>query len=66
MKPNISWKDKRIEAINKLSKKKGWRSSDTNPYFEEVQAIYESDAKTLLDFKKEMLLKKFTEDFNAI
>jgi hypothetical protein len=22
MKPNISWKDKRIEAINKLSKKK--------------------------------------------
>jgi len=66
MKPNISWKDKRIEAINKLSKKKGWSSSDTNRYFEEVHAIYESDAKTLLDFKKEILLKKFTEDFNAI
>jgi translation initiation factor IF-2 len=58
MKPNISWKDKRIEAINKLSKKKGWNSSDTNPYFEEIHAIYESDAKTLLDFKKEKLLKK--------
>ena len=52
MKPNISWKDKRIEAINKLSKKKGWSSSDTNPYFEEVHAIYKSDAKTLLEFKK--------------
>jgi len=66
MKPNISWKDKRIEAINKLSKKKGWSSSDTNPYFEEVHAIYESDAKNLFEFKKEILLKKFTEDFNAI
>jgi hypothetical protein len=29
-----------------------------NPYFEEIHAIYESDAKTLLEFKKEMLLKK--------
>ena len=58
MKPNISRKDRRIEAINKLSKKKGWSSSDTNPYFEEIHAIYESDAKTLLDFKKEKLLKK--------
>jgi translation initiation factor IF-2 len=58
MKPNISWKDKRIEAINKLSKKKGWSSSDTNPYLEEIHAIYESDARTLLEFKKEMLLKK--------
>jgi hypothetical protein len=27
-------------------------------YFEEVHAIYESDAKTLLEFKKEKLLKK--------
>ena len=66
MKPNISWKDKRIAAINKLSKKKGWSASDTNPYFDEINAIYESDAKTLSEFKKEMLLKKFTEDFNAI
>jgi hypothetical protein len=33
MKPNISWKDKRIEAINKLSKKKGWSSSDTQSLF---------------------------------
>jgi hypothetical protein len=29
-----------------------------NPYFEEIHAIYESNAKTLLDFKKEKLLKK--------
>jgi hypothetical protein len=58
MKPNISWKDKRIEAINKLSKKKGWNSSDTILILKKYYAIYESDAKTLLEFKKEMLLKK--------
>ena len=54
----MNWKEKRIIAINKLSKKKGWSSSDTNPYFEEIHDIYESDARTLLEFKKEMLLKK--------
>jgi hypothetical protein len=59
MKPNISWKDKRIKAINKLSKKKLMELLQTYQYyFEEYYAIYESDAKTLLEFKKEMLLKK--------
>jgi hypothetical protein len=48
----VNWKEKRIIAINKLSKKKGWKCSDTNPYFEEIQDIYTSNAKSLSDFKK--------------
>lgn len=63
----MSWKDKRIEAINKLSKKRGWSFSDTNPYFEEIQDIYLSNLKSLPDFKKE-LLKKINQKkvYNAI
>lgn len=63
----MSWKDKRIEAINKLSKKRGWNFSDTNPYFEEMQDIYLSNLKSLPDFKKE-LLKKINQKkvYNAI
>lgn len=62
----MNWKEKRIIAINKLSKKRGWKCSDTNPYFEEIQDIYTSNAKSLSDFKKELLLKNFTRDFNYI
>jgi len=42
----MSWKDKRIEAINRLSKSKKWSCSDNNPLFDEVMDIYESSAKT--------------------
>ena len=31
---DMSWKDRQYAAINKLSKKKGWDFSDSNPYFE--------------------------------
>jgi len=47
----MSWKDKRIEAINRLSKIKRWSTSPSNPYFEQVLRIYESTAKTLQEFK---------------
>ena len=47
----MSWKDKPIEAINRLSKKKGWSSSPSNPYFEQVLRIYESQAMNLKEFK---------------
>jgi hypothetical protein len=47
-----------LKLLISYLKKRDGASSDTNPYFEEVHAIYESDAKTLLDFKKEKLLKK--------
>jgi hypothetical protein len=50
--PNTNWKDQRIKAINKLSKKKGWGSCPNNPYFEEVHEIYSTQAKSLQEFKK--------------
>ena len=49
----MDWKDKRIQEINEISKKNNWDCSDNNKYFEEVQLIYKSDAKTLDQFKKE-------------
>jgi len=48
-----NWKDKRIQEINEISKKNNWDCSDNNKYFEEVQLIYKSDAKSLDQFKKE-------------
>ena len=30
---NNNWKDDFIKFINKMSKKKGWRCDDLNPYF---------------------------------
>ena len=50
-----SWKDKRIAAINRLSKMKGWSCSDNNPYFDLVQNIYKTKAKSLKQFKEERL-----------
>ncbi len=47
--PKMSWKDKRINAINA----KGATFSPNSPYFEEVYAIYDSKAKSYKQFKKE-------------
>lgn len=55
----MSWKNKRIAAINRLSKIKRHPTSDLNPYFEQVQMIYKSKAKNLKEFKLE--LKGYTE-----
>jgi hypothetical protein len=48
-----SWKDRRIAAINRLSNHKGWPCSDNNRYFEQYNAILNSDATSLLEFKKQ-------------
>jgi hypothetical protein len=51
MKPNISWKDKRIEAINQLSKKKRIREllqHVQNPYLEEYHAVYKFRSKNFI------------------
>jgi len=48
-----SWQDNRINEINLKSKIKGYPSSPSNPYFDEVYAIYDSKAKTYNEFKKE-------------
>ncbi len=48
-----SWSERRIEAINYISKKKGWACSDNNPYFDEWIAICNSKAKTKKEYKLE-------------
>lgn len=48
-----SWSERRIEAINYISKKKGWACSDNNPYFDEWIAILNSKAKTKKEYKLE-------------
>jgi ABC-type phosphate transport system substrate-binding protein len=59
MKPNISWKDKRIKAMNRKIKAYARASkARTEYYLDEYYAVISSKAKTLLEFKKEMLLKK--------
>ena len=51
-----SWKDIRIKEINNL----GYNCDDSHPCFEEVQAIYNSDAKSYEEFEKELLGQIFT------
>lgn len=51
---NKNWKDKFINLINKISKKKGWESSDINPFFNVVHHIGSTDAQTLRQFKKQI------------
>ena len=52
------WKEQRIAEINLWSKKHNRSCSDSNPYFEEIQAIYRSKAKTYQDFRKEFDIKE--------
>ena len=49
-----AWKDKRIAALNRLSKKRGWSSSDNNPYFEQYNLILNPNIKTKIQLKQEL------------
>jgi|TARA_R100000081_G_C4720411_1_gene117735 hypothetical protein len=51
---SLSWKDKRVAAINKLSDKKGWTCSENNPYFEEYTMIMDDNIKTKKQLKEEL------------
>jgi hypothetical protein len=53
----MSWQDKRINAINRISKRKGWKTNDSNPYFEEYDLVLHTPAKTKKEYKKLMLPK---------
>ena len=53
-----TWKDKFVKLVNKISTKKGWESSDINPFFNVVHNIGSTDAKTLRQFKQQMKGKK--------
>ena len=48
-----SWQDKRVNAINRWSKRRGIPCSDLNPYFDEYDAILNSQAKTKKQYKGE-------------
>ena len=45
------WKDKRIEAINRVVERKNLTCSPDSPYFDEVIDIYNSEATSLKEFK---------------
>ena len=61
---NNNWKDKFINLINKISKKKGWESSDINPFFNVVHHIGSTDAQTLRQFKQQLKTKTESKDNN--
>ena len=48
-----SWQDRRVNAINRWSKRKGIPCNDVNPYFDEYDAILNSQAKTKKQYKGE-------------
>ena len=51
----ISWKDKRINEINKICSA---RPGAAECFIDEVHGIYESEAKSYEDFQKEQEEKK--------
>ena len=53
MKDKISWQDKRVAAINRWSKQRGINCSDMNPYFDEYNAILDSEASSKKEYKIE-------------
>ena len=46
---NNNWKDERIAEINAM----GYVCDDSHPCFDEVQAIYGSNAKTYAEFREQ-------------
>jgi len=48
----MSWQDKRVHAINRISKRKGLKTDDMNPYFDEYNQILNTPAKNKKEYKK--------------
>ena len=52
---NLDWKNKQYAAIKRLSKRKGWDFSDSNPYFERAHIFLPRvDIKTKTQLKEEL------------
>ena len=49
----MNWKDDFIKFVNKLSKKRGWKCDDLNPYFYQIDLLHLSNAKTLREYKQQ-------------
>ena len=52
-----NWKDDFIKFVNKMSKKKGWRCDEMNPYFYQIDLLPYSNAKTLREYKQQQKQK---------
>ena len=52
-----NWKDDFIKFVNKLSKKKGWKFDDMNPYFHQITLLNMTNAKSLKEYKKQQKQK---------
>ena len=61
-----SWSERRVDAINKLSKKKGYPSSDIIPFFDEYIAILNSKAKTKKEYKEERRKHAVDSHFKSV
>mgnify|MGYP003136167366 CR=1 FL=1 len=55
---NKNWKDKLINLINKISKKKGWSSNDSNPFFYQIHFLNMTNAKSLREYKQQQKQKE--------
>jgi len=53
----MNWKDDFIKFVNKMSKKKGWRCDEMNPYFYQIDLLPYSNAKTLREYKQQQKQK---------
>ena len=62
----VTWKTRRIKAINIISKKRGYRTSDTNPFFEEYIFICNSRSKSKKEYKNERSEYATTSIYNSI
>ena len=52
---DMSWKDRQYAAITRLSKRKGWDFSDSNPYFERAHIFLPRvSIKTKSQMKQEL------------
>ena len=52
-------KEKRIDIINKISRRKHWDFGDNNPYFVEVwELMPKIDAKSYREYKRKLKLEK--------
>ena len=66
MKEKITnWQDRRVNAINRWSKRRGIPCSDLNPYFNEYDAILNSQAKTKKQYKGEKMTKEEKKDWEV-
>ena len=60
------WSTRRVDAINRLSKKRGYPCSDNNPFFDEYIAILNSKAKTKREYKEERRKNAIVDRFESV